>query len=428
MTGERKILLVAFPGHGLISPSLRFADRLLKMGVSVTFCTCNGLLPIIKETIPHGLTIAPFSDGHDNGVQPTDTLQQLISDFAKSGSAAVADLITSAAAKGQPFDHLVYTTIVPWVANVANAHNVTSTLLWCQPATVFNIYYYYFNEYQELISSNKNNPLVPIKLPGLPSFFLPSTRNDCEFMLSLYKQHIDVIKTNSSILINSFDELENESIKAIEKIKYIPIGPLIPSESLEKEEDGIINWLNTKPKKSVVYVSFVRLSHLSSDQAEEMAKGLLESGRPFLWVIRDSGEAAKLSNIDELKKQGMIVDWCSQVAVLNHDAIGCFVTNCGWNSTVEALAAGVPIVAYPQWTDQGTNAKMIEDVWKIGVRVKKGNVDEVVEGKEIARCVEMVIGDEAISSNALKWKELSSKAVQKGGSSSVNLEAFLDDA
>ncbi|PWA53333.1 hypothetical protein CTI12_AA446060 [Artemisia annua] len=340
MTGERKVCCT---GHGLISPSLRFADRLLKMGVSVTFCTFSGLLQIIKETIPHGLTFATFSDGHDNGLQPTDTLPQLISDFAKSGSVAVADLLTSAAATGQPFDRVVYTTIVPWVANVANAHNVKSTLLWCQPATVFNIYYYYFNGYQELISSNKNNPLVPIKLPGLPLLTMAD--------------------------LPSFDELENESIKAIEKIKYIPIGPLIPSESLEKDEDGIMSWLNTKPKKSVVYVSFVRVSRLAIDQAEEMAKGLLESGRPFLWVIRDNHEAAKLSKLDELKKQGMIVDWCSQVDVLNHDAVGCFITNCGWNSTMEALAAGVPIVAYPQLMDQGTNAKMIEDVWKIGVRV-----------------------------------------------------------
>ena len=54
---------------------------------------------------------------------------------------------------------------------------------------------------------------------------------------------------------------------------------------------------------------------------------------------------------------------------LSHPAVGCFFTHCGWNSMVEALSLGVPMVAMPLWTDQTTNAKLIEDLWKVGVRV-----------------------------------------------------------
>ncbi|PWA76315.1 UDP-Glycosyltransferase superfamily protein [Artemisia annua] len=104
----------------------------------------------------------------------------------------------------------------------------------------------------------------------------------------------------------------------------------------------------------------------------------------------------------------MIVGWCSQVER---------------NSTVEALAAGVPTVAFPQWTDQETNAKMMEDVWKTGVRVRKREGHE-----EIERCVEMVMGNEEMRRNVKKWKDVAREAVKSVGSSTINLQAFLDDA
>ncbi|KAG5589098.1 hypothetical protein H5410_039612 [Solanum commersonii] len=52
-------------------------------------------------------------------------------------------------------------------------------------------------------------------------------------------------------------------------------------------------------------------------------------------------------------------------------SIGCFLTHCGWNSTLESISLGVPMVAIPQWTDQPTNAKLVKDVWEIGVRAKQ---------------------------------------------------------
>ncbi|KAI3798197.1 hypothetical protein L1987_33466 [Smallanthus sonchifolius] len=332
--------------------------------------------------------------------------------------------------------------MLPWAAKVAKDHSLGSTLLWCQPATVLDIYYYYFNGYEDLISCNSNNPKFPINLPGLPSLttadlpsFLLSTRpKEHDFVVEFMKDEIDVLKEAPRILVNTFHELEMESIRAIEKLRLLPVGPLVPlynslsCDLFDKPKEDYIKWLNTKPKSSVVYVSFGSMVTLSIDQAEEMASALLESDRPFLWVIRDGGQVVKLSNIEVLKKQGMIVGWCSKVKVLNHQAIGCFLTHCGWNSTSEALAAGVPTVAFPQWSDQTTNAKMTEDVWKTGVKVKRREGDGMVEGEEIKRCVEMVMEDGEMRRNAEKWKELARQALNDGGSSAVNLQAFLDDA
>ncbi|KAJ0467807.1 putative crocetin glucosyltransferase [Helianthus annuus] len=445
---KNKVLIIAYPTQGHINPSLCFATRLLKFGVNVTFCTSfYAIRRMDTQTTHHGLTLAPIFDRHHNGQQPT--LQQFFSDFATNGVCAVEEIIRSATATSQPFDHLVYTTVVPWATKVAAAHSLESTLLWCQPATLLDIYYYYFNGYQDLISCN-NNPTFPINLPGLPpittsdlpSILLSSCPKEQQFIVQILKDHIDAVKIAPRILVNTFDELELEPIRAIEKLVMLPVGPLMPLELLdgrdpsnnsfscdlfEKPEEDYVKWLSTKPKLSVVYASFGSLSTLSIDQAEEIASGLLESGRPFLWVIREGDQLVKLSKIDELKKQGMIVSWCSQVEVLNHEAIGCFLTHCGWNSTIEALVAGVPTVAFAQWSDQVTNAKMIEDVWKTGVKVKRKERDGMVEGNEIKRCVEIVMQDREMRRNAEKWRELARKALNDGESSTLNLQAFLYD-
>lgn len=195
MTVNQKILIVADPLQGIITPSYRLATRLIKMGVDVTFASSfTGVKHIMdKQTTHPSLTFAPFSDGHDtdgsNSKQPTPSLQQLKLDFATNGSCAVAEIISSAAAKGQPFDNVVYSILVPWAATVAMAHGVKTTLFWCQSAVMCDIYYYVFNGYKDLISDTKNNSTIPISLPGLPplinsdlpSVFWPSSPKEHGF-------------------------------------------------------------------------------------------------------------------------------------------------------------------------------------------------------------------------------------------------------
>ncbi|GLT80569.1 hypothetical protein SLA2020_520020 [Shorea laevis] len=122
----------------------------------------------------------------------------------------------------------------------------------------------------------------------------------------------------------------------------------------------------------------------------------------------------------------MIVPWCSQVEVLSHPSVGCFLTHCGWNSTLEGLASGVPVVTVPQWADQGTNSKLVQDVWKTGIRMKRSEEGRV-ERDKIKRCLELVMGSEEIRLSAKKWKDLAREAAMEGGSSDQNLKAFVDD-
>ncbi|KAI8014558.1 UDP-glycosyltransferase 74E2 [Camellia lanceoleosa] len=124
---------------------------------------------------------------------------------------------------------------------------------------------------------------------------------------------------------------------------------------------------------------------------------------------------------------GLVVSWCPQLDVLAHRAIGCFVTHSGWNSTLEALSLGVPMVAMPQWTDQTTNAKYVMDVWGMGVRAP---CDErgMVRREEVEGCVREVMEGERGKENrrnAMKWGELAIEAVDEGGSSDKNIDEFV---
>ncbi|XP_050372706.1 phloretin 4'-O-glucosyltransferase-like [Argentina anserina] len=463
---QHRFLLVTWPAQGHINPSLQFAKRLMSTtGADVTFVTALSALRRIsnRSGTPRGLTFAPFSDGYDDGFKPGDDIDHYVSELRHRGSRAVADMVVSSANEGRPYTCIVYAIMIPWVAEVASELHLPAVFVWIQPATVFDIYYYYFNGHKDLIRNNhmvnNTDATQAVELPGLPltlkSSDLPSfmvDSNPYNFALLLIEEQFELLEKEikPTILVNTFDSLELDALKAIDKYNLIGIGPLMPSAFLDgkdpsdksfggdmletSKESEYLEWLNSKPNESVVYVSFGSYSVLSKIQMEEIAKGLLKSGRPFLWVIRENqknGEGKEEKEEDilscrvELEELGMIVPWCSQVEVLSNPSLGCFVSHCGWNSTLESLVSGVPVVAFPQWSDQGTNARLVEDMWKTGVRVAP-NEEGVVVGEEIKRCLDMVMESEEMRKNAKNWKDQAREAVSEGGSSDMNLKVFLD--
>ncbi|KAL5990780.1 hypothetical protein ACLOJK_011684 [Asimina triloba] len=221
------------------------------------------------------------------------------------------------------------------------------------------------------------------------------------------------------------------------------IGPTLPSVYLDKRVEGdtvysinlekldtgpLMKWLDERVAGSVVYVSFGSLASLGVDQMEELACGLKRTERHFLWVVRESEKHKLPEKFAESTAQlGLIVSWCPQVEVLSHRAVGCFLTHCGWNSTLEALSLGVPMVGMPQWTDQPTNAKCVEDLWRVGVRT---NADEkgIVRKEELESCISQAMEGERreeFKKNARKWKDLAKQAVDEGGSSDRNIDEFV---
>lgn len=407
-------------------------------------------------TPPNGMSFTPFSDGYDEGFgkKPFD-YTGYNSELRSHGTQALKDIIQSGSNEGRPYTCMIYTLIMPWAADVAAELDISVALLWVQTATIFDVNYYYFHGYGDLIrdkyshkdySGSLTFPGLPLDLTvrDLPSFLVASDSDSkMGSLLKFFQEQFDVIDKESQrpkILINTFDALESEALRAIstDKLKMIGVGPLFNPIDVRESDDSnsmISEWLDSKPKGSVIYVSFGTLAVLSKLQMEEIAKGLLDFGRPFLWVIRENNEKAeeqeeeeeKLSCTEELEKLGTIVPWCCQVEVLCNKALGCFVTHGGWNSTLESLVCGVPVVAFPQFVDQMTNAKLIEDMWKTGVKVK-ANEEGVVGAEEIKRCLELVmLGGDEMRRNAKKWKDLAMEASKEGGSSDMNLKGFVNE-
>ncbi|KAL4272259.1 hypothetical protein GQ457_13G029850 [Hibiscus cannabinus] len=449
-------LLVSYPIQSHINPSLQLAKHLIRIGVHVTFTTSiSAGRRMTKVPAAQGLSFSPFSDGYDDGLKPGDDKNHHSSEFRRRSKEALSELIIAGENEGKPITCMVYSLLFYWAAEVAREHHIPSAVLWTQPATVFDIFYFYFNGYEAAIKdqdgADESKSKCLIKLPGLPPLAtrdLPSfvtAANTDHLILSMFREQLEVLagEPNAKILVNTIDALEPEALKAIEKFKLIGIGPLIPSDGslradlFQCNSNDYLRWLDSKPKSSVVYVSFGSVAVLARQQVEEIARALLASGRPFLWVVRnqtargeEEKEEDKLSCREELEQVGMIVPWCCQVEVLSHPSLGCFVTHCGWNSTLETLVAGVPMVAVPQFADQATNAKLVEDIWGTGVRVS-ANEEGVVERGEIVRCLDSVMDDGEksgeVRKNAEKWKEIATETTIEGGSLYVNLKAFVDD-
>ncbi|ESQ55939.1 hypothetical protein EUTSA_v10027441mg [Eutrema salsugineum] len=459
-------LFVTFPVQGHINPSLELAKRLAGTitGARVTFAapiSAYNRRMFSKENVPETLIFSTYSDGHDDGYKSStasdksrrDSAGQYMSDIRRRGKKTLTELIEDNRSQNRPFTCVVYTLLLTWVAELAREFHIPSALLWVQPITVFSIFYHYFNGYEEAISEMaNNNPSGYIKLPSLPllrlrdlpTFIVPT--NAYAFILAAFRAQMESLKQeeNPKILVNSFQELEQEALGSVlDHAKIVPIGPLITSRTDSETGAEYIEWLDTKADSSVLYISFGTLAVLSKKQLLEICEALIQSRRPFLWVITDKSYRSKedgeekeeeiiRSFREELDEIGMVVSWCDQFSVLKHRSIGCFVTHCGWNSTLESLVAGVPVVAFPQWTDQMTNAKLLEECWKTGVRVVEKKEEEevvVVESEEIRRCIEEVMEEKAeeFRRNAARWRDLAAETAREGGSSFNHLKAFVDE-
>ena len=274
------------------------------------------------------------------------------------------------------------------------------------------------------------------RIKDLPSFISPYGAAQYSFVLNWFRETFDALereisfKTKATVLVNTFEELEKEQIKASHNMDLVAIGPL-KKDSLDvgfggdllmgDDKEEYMEWLNGKEERSVVYVSFGSLAVLPLRQREEISKALVEAKRPFLWVARGEREGIAVGGED-----GKLVGWCSQVEVLASRAVGCFVTHCGWNSTLESLVCGVPTVGLPQWTDQPTNARLAEAVWGVGVTAEVSG-DGIVEAAELRRCIDRaMVPDGEIRRNAQDWSTLAQVALKEGGSSDRNLGAFME--
>ncbi|CAK9183219.1 unnamed protein product [Ilex paraguariensis] len=442
------VLALPYPSQGHINPMLQFCKRLvskrnIKATLAITNFISNSMHPQSSS-----VQLDAISDGYDEGgFMQTGSVQTYLSTLEVAGSKTLAELIKKHQSSEHPITCVLYDAVLPWALDVTKQFGLIGASFFTQPCAVNYIYYYAHHGLLKLPVSE-----LPISIPGLPllelqdmpSFIYVHGSYPAYFELVL-NQFLNVDQADY-VVVNTFYKLEDEVVDTMSKISpLITIGPAIPSfyldNRVENDKDyGLnlfhldpsvcTNWLNTKPKGSVVFTSFGSMANLAEEQTEELAWGLKGTNCYFLWTVRAS-EEAKLPKkfIEETSEKGLIVGWSPQLEVLSSEAVGCFFSHCGWNSTIEALSLGVPMVVMPQWTDQTTNAKFVQDVWKVGIRVK---VDKrgMVGREEIQSCIMEVMKGERgkeMKKNAIKWRDLAKEAVNEGGTSDRNIDDFVQN-
>ncbi|XP_072983032.1 UDP-glycosyltransferase 75C1-like [Typha latifolia] len=456
---QQHFLLVSYPAQGHINPVRHIAVRLASVtGACVTVSTAVSghriLFPSAagpdQEVNDGAVSYIPFSDGYDDGFKEgVDDSSRYASQIVINGSRTLSAILDRLEARGRRVTCVLYTLLLPWAVDVAHQHGIRSALYWIQPATVFACYYHYFHGYDKLITTHAEDRVPVVSLPDLPPLrirdlptFLTATSEDhySKSILDNFRAVFDKLDQEDDgrrpmVLMNTFDSLEGDVLRPIkDKMEVFAIGPVVPkeiptgSDLFKQDEKDYMKWLDTKPARSVVYVSFGSLSAVKRPQIEEIILGLKESGRPYLWVLRNDcrEEGLELEEGDD----GMVVSWCNQLQVLSHASVGCFVTHCGWNSTLETLTCGVPTVGVPQWSDQRTNAWLMDEILGMGVRAEV-NEEGVLPAAELRRCLEVVMGEgeggEGIRKKVEMWKEKAREAVGEGSSSERNLWAFLGE-
>ncbi|XP_010429148.1 PREDICTED: UDP-glycosyltransferase 84A1-like [Camelina sativa] len=457
------VMLVSFVGQGSVSPLLRLGKLIASKGTLVTFVTpefwaskmrqANKIVDSELQPVGSGsIRFESFDKEWTEEDSQRGGVPLYMSHLENIGKRDVSKLVRRYEDKNEPISCLINHPFIPWVCDVAEEFNIPCALLWVQSCVCFSAYYHYQNG--AVSFPTETEPRLDVKLPcvpllkhdEIPNFLHPSSQfaGLRQAILGQFKN----LRKPFCVLINSFDALEQEVIDYMSTLCPIKtIGPLSifaktvtsdVSADMCKSSDQCLDWLDSRPKSSVVYISFGTVAYFNQEQMEEIAHGVLKSGLSFLWVIRPPMQALNLKTnvlpqelLDATSRgKGKIVDWCPQEQVLAHLSVMCFVTHCGWNSTMEALSFGVPVVCLPQWGDQVTNTVYLVDVFKMGVRLGRGAMDNrvVVREEVTEKLLEATVGDKAeeLRKNALKWKGKTEAAVAPGGSSDKNLWEFME--
>ncbi|XP_043710182.1 UDP-glycosyltransferase 88B1-like [Telopea speciosissima] len=324
-------------------------------------------------------------------------------------------------------------------------------------ATFLSFLLYLPTIHNQITESFKHLAMTHLHIPGLPpipALDMPESTLDrenqgyhciLEIGSSLHK--------SKGIIVNTFESLESRVIKAITDGLCIPdaptppvycIGPLIASHTNHTVEGESVNqclsWLDAQLSQSVVFLCFGSRGVFSKAQVKEIAVGLEKSGQRFLWVLRkplseDNNKHFFIERrvpdldvllpegfLDRTKDRGLVVkEWAPQVEVLNRESVGGFVTHCGWNSVLEAVCAGVPMVAWPLYAEQHMNRAVLVEQMKLAMPMKKSK-DGLVSAEEVEKRVRALMElqeGRVFRERSRKMKEEAKAAWSDGGSSLI---------
>ncbi|KAK1601316.1 hypothetical protein QYE76_000121 [Lolium multiflorum] len=470
------MLFLPYFALGHLIPVIDMAGLFAARGARCTILTTPVNADIIRPAVDranaanlHGAIVISILPFPDVGLPPG--MENLKSVTPSHGAEYHVKFVQATQLLREPFDRFLATarprvdavvsdSFFPWSTDSAAAHGV--------PRIVFLGSSVFARSCSE--SMLRNNPLETancpddpntlVLLPGLPhrvelrrsQMLDPGTR---PLEWAFYQSSNAADQRCFGEVFNSFHELEPDYVEHFRTTlgrRAWLVGPvaqatedMTPTKALSPDvAGGCLQWVNTKPAGSVVYVSFGTLTSFSHAEHHEIARGLDLSGKNFVWVLSGSeddrsewmpdGFAEMTGNND---RGFLIRGWAPQTLILSQPALGGFVTHCGWNSVLEAVSAGVPMVTWPRYADQFYNEKLVVDVLKVGVSVGAKDyascmeTHEVISGEVIAGSITRLMGGSLESDNIRKKaEELRVKArtaVETGGGSYNDVGRLMDE-
>ncbi|WOL02001.1 hypothetical protein Cni_G10720 [Canna indica] len=483
---EAHVLVFPFPLLGHVNCMLKLAELFSLAGLHVTFLnTHHNHRLLARNSGAYArllrrptLRFLSITDGfEDDRSRSASRLLDLVASLQTNSASPFKDLLLDLrrdGGVGRPaLTCVIADGLMSFLMDVANELGIPAIFFRTVSACSIWSYFCVPNLLQngELpFPENCNLDEIIRGVPGMEGFlrrrdlsiFLREAKDASDPALQLVSAATaDMVKARA-LIVNTFESLEPSMLSHIRSrcpVTY-SIGPLhallrtyyrlrSPNSCEEddtqekgsaifwEEDRSCIRWLDAQPKRSVVYVSFGSLTVMSKQDFHEFWHGLVNSGQRFLWVVRrdlvneneqskEGGSSAVTELMKATRERGCLVEWAPQEEVLEHPAVGCFLTHSGWNSTLESLVAGVPMLCWPFFADQQINSRFVEAVWKVGMDMK-----DVHDRESMERMVrEMMEGRRAeeLRRSAAEMAEMARKSVSaEGGSSFVALEKLIKD-
>ncbi|XP_030538947.1 UDP-glycosyltransferase 83A1-like [Rhodamnia argentea] len=444
------VLAIPFPAQGHVIPLMEVSKRLVDRGIRVTFVNTDFVHKRVidaltdKDFLGDSIHLVSIPDGLGPGEDRND-LGLLAEAMFQVMPGKLAELIRKTEEKeGEKITCVLADGSMEWALEVAHKMNIPKAAFWPASVALFASGL----SIPKMISDGIiNDEGVAIKhqkfqlAPGMPDMSPANLTwaciGDVATQKIIFNVMVRVIKSMELadwFIGNTSCDLEPAALAFAHRV--LPIGPLLANHHLDSsagyfwpEDSDCLIWLDQQAPKSVIYVAFGSFTVFDQTQFQELALGLELSQRPFLWVVRpdtteERDDAYPKGFKERISGRGKLVGWAPQQKVLAHPAIACFVSHCGWNSTMEGASNGIPFLCWPYFADQFIDENYICDLWRVGLGF---NRDEsgIIRREEIKRKVDQLLDDANFGKRASDIKEKLAKGIVEGGESHKNFSNFV---
>ncbi|KAI3504109.1 hypothetical protein L1887_32653 [Cichorium endivia] len=392
---------------------------------------------------------------------PLTSCYEFVNSHSKHVRNVVADMISRPGSN--PVVGFVLDILCTGMIDVANEFNVPSYVFFTSNAAFlgFNLYIETLvHQNQDIIelSNSCGEMHIPSFLQPVPTKVFPVVYQTHEG-LDFLKNSVRQLREAKAIMVNTFLELETHAVKSLSSDTSVPpvysVGPILNIDGVagKSKDSDVIGWLDGQPPSSVVFLCFGSMGCFDEVQVKEIALALERSGHRFVWSLRrpplkeksfevlpDDYDDPRMVLPDGFLERtvgtGKVIGWAPQAALLAHEAVGGFVSHCGWNSMLESLWFGVPTATWPMYAEQQMNA--FEMVVELGLAVEikldyKNNVFNpednivIVTAKEIESGIMRVMEDNELREKVKQMSRMSRATVIKGGSSYASVDCLVHD-